>query len=64
MWEGNPGGPIRTLLVSLLGAATLTLGILLLRHQMALEAGGEDQVPAGEDAARTVSLDRLRELGF
>jgi len=61
----NPGGPIRTFLVSLLGVATLTAGLLLVRqHQKGAEAEARRQVPAGERMARNVSLERLRELGL
>ncbi len=61
----NPGGPIRTFLVSLLGAATLTAGLLLVRHhQKGAEEEARSQVPAGERMARNVSLKRLRELGL
>ena len=59
------GGTIRTFLVSLLGAATLTAGVLLVRHhQTKAEVGARKQVPAGESTARTASLDKLRELGL
>ena len=61
----NPGGPIRTFLVSLLGAATLTVGLLLVRqHQKVAAVEARRQVPAGERAARNVSLEKLRELGL
>jgi hypothetical protein len=62
----EPGGPIRTFIVSLLGAATLTAGLLLIRQQRDAEAELElkKQIPAGEKAARVVTLDRLRELGL
>ncbi|MGD2121425.1 MAG: hypothetical protein PVJ76_06760 [Gemmatimonadota bacterium] len=56
---------IRTFLVSLLGAATLTAGLLLVRQQQkAADAEVKGQVPAGERVARNVSLERLRELGL
>ena len=59
----NPGGIIRTFLVSLLGAATLTAGLLLVRQQ---KKGIEVQrgAPSGERTARDLSLDKLRELGL
>jgi hypothetical protein len=61
----NPGGPIRTFLVSLLGAATLTAGLLLVRQrQKEAEVEARGQVPAGERTARTISIERLRELGL
>ena len=61
----NPGGPIRTLIVILVGAATLTAGLLLVRQQQK-DAGVETkrQVPVGERTAKDISLDRLRELGL
>jgi len=61
----NPGGPIRTFFVSLLGAATLTVGLLLVRqHQKEAESEARGKVPAGERMARNVSLEKLRELGL
>ena len=61
----NPGGPIRTFLVSLLGAATLTAGLFLVRqHQREADAEAQRQVPAGERVARDISLEKLRELGL
>ena len=61
----NPGGPIRTFLVSLLGAATLTAGLFLVRqHQKGADGEAQGQVPAGERTARNISLERLRELGL
>ncbi len=67
-WAGHPklGGLIRTFFVSLLGAATLTAGLLLIRQQREVEAELEvkKQIPAGERTARVVDLDRLRELGL
>ncbi len=47
-----------------MGVATLTLGILLLRQQRELGTTTRRQIPAGENAVRTVSLEQLRELGF
>lgn len=61
----NPGGPIRTFLVSLLGAATLTAGLILVRqHQKETDDDARRQVPAGERMARNISLEKLRELGL
>ena len=61
----NPGGPIRTFLVSLLGAATLTAGLLLVRQrQKVAETEATRQVPAGERMARNISIEKLRELGL
>jgi hypothetical protein len=66
MMTPEPGGPIRTFIVSLLGAATLTAGLLLIRQQREAEAQADStkQIPAGEGTARVVTLDRLRELGL
>ena len=60
----NPGGPIRTFIVSLLGAAALTAGIFVFRHQREADTELKKQIPAGENTARTVSLEKLRELGL
>ena len=61
----EPGGTIRAFLVSLLGAATLTAGVLFFRqHQKEAQAEGKGQVPAGEPTARYVSLERMREAGL
>jgi hypothetical protein len=60
----NPGGPIRTFVVSLLGAAVLTAGIFVFRHQREADTELKKQIPAGENTARTVSLEKLRELGL
>lgn len=58
----NPGGTIRTLIVSLLGAAALTAGLLAFRHQR--QANPRPQVHAGETVGQMASLERLRELGL
>ena len=61
----SPGGIIRKLLVSLLGAATLTAGVFIVRqHQKEVAEEAQRQVPAGEKVARDISLERLRELGL
>jgi len=60
----KPGGPIRTLIVSLLGAAALTAGILVIRYHREAEDEFKGQIPAGEKTARTVSLEKFRELGL
>jgi len=67
----EPGGIIRTFIVSLLGAATLTAGILVLKHHRETEVEsrgqirvGANQIPAGEKTIRIASLERLRELGL
>jgi len=49
----------------LLGAATLTAGLLLVRqHQKEAETEAQRQIPAGEKVARQVNLDQMRELGL
>jgi hypothetical protein len=50
--------------VSLLGAAALTAGILVIRHQKEAEADPKTRIPAGEKTVRIASLERLRELGL
>jgi hypothetical protein len=61
----DPGGTIRKFIVSLLGAATLTAGLLIVRqHQKVTEAEAQSQIPAGEKPSRDISLQRLRELGL
>ena len=52
------------MIVSLLGAAALTAGIFVIRHQREAENELRNQIPAGEKTARTISLDKLRELGL
>jgi hypothetical protein len=52
----DPGGPIRTFIVSLLGAVALTAGILVIRNQREAESQLRKQIPAGEKTARIVSL--------
>jgi hypothetical protein len=61
----NPGGPIRKLVVSLMGAVSLVAGLMVIRHHRETDAEAEvkKQVPAGENTARTASLEKLRELG-
>jgi hypothetical protein len=58
------GGPIRTFIVSLLGAAAFTAGILVVRLHRVADYGVKGQIPAGERNARAVSLEELRALGF
>jgi hypothetical protein len=60
----DPGGPIRTFIVSLLGAAAVAAGILAFRYHREAENEFKGQIPAGERTARTASLDKLRELGL
>jgi hypothetical protein len=62
----DPGGTIRKFIVSLLGAATLTAGLFIVRQQQqkVAEAEAQKHVPAGGKVARDVSIQRLRELGL
>ena len=62
--DPNLGGTIRTFIVSLLGAAALTAGVLVFRHQRETEVDSKDKIPAGETTVRITSLERLRELGL
>jgi hypothetical protein len=55
---------IRTFVVSLIGAAAFTAGLVLFRQQKQVEAIRSKEVPAGETVPRTISLERLRELGY
>ncbi|MFH1766064.1 MAG: hypothetical protein ABIF09_17905 [Gemmatimonadota bacterium] len=51
--------------MSLLGVATLTFGLVLVRqHQRGSGTEARGQVPAGEQMARNVSIEKLRELGL
>jgi hypothetical protein len=51
--------------VSLLGAATLTVGLFLVRQrQKGTDPEMRGRVPGGEQMARTVSIEKLRELGL
>ena len=52
------------MIVSLLGAAALTAGILVIRNQREAENELKKQVPAGEKTVRIASLEKLRELGL
>lgn len=56
--------PIRTLVVSLIGVAALTAGLVLIRQQRQAEAPRLKEIPAGETLPATISLERLRELGY
>ena len=58
------GGHIRTFTVSLIGAAALAAGPLLLRQQKQVESPRLKEVPAGESVPSEISLERLRELGY
>jgi hypothetical protein len=55
---------IRTLIVSIIGVAAVTAGLVLFRQQKQVGAPVLKQVPAGESVPGTISLERLRELGY
>jgi len=55
---------MRTLTYSLLGAAALAAGLLLVRQQKLVEDERPKVVPAGETVPAIISLERLRELGI
>jgi hypothetical protein len=55
---------IRTLVVSLIGAAALTAGLVLIRQQKQVGLPQVREVPPGENVPGTISLERLRELGY
>jgi hypothetical protein len=59
-------GKIRALAVSLMSAAAVAAGLLLIRQQRHedLEPNPENMVPAGETVPGAISLERLRELGI
>jgi len=50
--------------VSLLGAVTLTAGVVLIQLRRRARAAGPLYAPAGGTMTHTVSLERLRELGL
>lgn len=58
------GGLIRTLLVSLLGAAALAAGYVLISQRGTEALSGPRDSHAGERMPGTISLERLRELGY
>jgi hypothetical protein len=55
---------IRTLIVSIVGVAAFTAGLVLFRQQKQVGAPEVKQVPAGENHPGTISLERLRESGY
>ena len=60
-----PGGPIRTLAVSLIGAAALAAGLVFIHQQKQVDAPQRlKQTPPGETVPADISLERLRELGY
>lgn len=60
----TPEDTIRNFVVSLLGAAALTAGLLLLRHHKEVVTPTAASVPPGESVPGEISLERLRERGF
>lgn len=58
------GHTIRTFAVSLIGAAALTAGLLLLRQHKEAVTPIVASVPPGESVPGEISLERLRERGF
>jgi hypothetical protein len=55
---------MRTLTYSILGAAAVAAGMLLVRQQKQVEDERPKLVPAGETVPAVISLERLRELGI
>ena len=56
---------MRTLTVSLLGAAAVAASLVLLRQQRAEDTRPQTRVvPPGETIPAEISLERLRERGF
>jgi hypothetical protein len=55
---------IRTLVVSLMGIAALTAGLVLIRQQQQVGMPRVKEVPPGENLPGRISLERLRELGY
>jgi len=64
--NSNKGGPIRPLVVSLLGAAAVAAGVLLIRQKGPEPEAkpGVGSMLAGESRPGTISLERIRELGY
>ena len=55
---------IRSFAIGLLGAAALAAGLMLVRQQKEPETDRPSSVPAGETQPATISLDRIRALGY
>jgi hypothetical protein len=55
---------IRALVVSLVGVAALTAGLVLIRQQKQVGVPQVREVPPGENVPGEISLERLRELGY
>jgi len=52
------------LTVSLIGAAALAAGLVLIRQQRQVDPHRLREVPPGETLPTEISLDRLRESGY
>lgn len=59
-------GKLRTFAVSIMSAAAVAAGLLLIKGQRHedVEQSLDNVVPAGETVPGTISLERLRELGI
>lgn len=55
---------IRTLVVSLIGAAAVAAGLVLLRQEKDSEIGEAGEVPPGERVPATIVLERIRNAGI
>jgi len=55
---------LRTLTVGLLGAAAIAAGLILVRQPRGSDPDRPTDVPAGETHPGTISLDRIRALGY
>jgi hypothetical protein len=59
------GVAVRTLTVSLLGVVAVAASLVLLRQQRQPEVPRQPRItPAGETVPGTISLERIRELGY
>ncbi len=55
---------LRTLTVGLLGAAAIAAGLILVRQPRDPDPDRPTDVPPGETHPSTISLDRIRALGY
>ena len=62
--ESTREGSIHKVAYSLLGAAALAAGLLLLRQQKQEDLKVAGELPPGESVPSEISLERLRELGI
>ena len=64
--DHNAGGTIRKFTVSLIGAAALAAGLVLLRQgtNRGSQRATLEDIPPGETIPGKIELDRLRELGI